>query len=34
MVEAEGELFTDGCCFRHPERELQAAYAVVRVDGT
>ena len=30
LAEAEEVLFTDGCCYRHPEEGLKAAWAVVR----
>ncbi|XP_023256299.1 uncharacterized protein LOC111650621 [Seriola lalandi dorsalis] len=36
LVNPEVEIYTDGCCFRHPDRGLQAGYAVVElgIDGT
>lgn len=29
-IDSDMDLFTDGCCFRHPQEGLKAAYAVVR----
>lgn len=30
LTEPEETLYTDGCCFRHPQEGLTAAFAVVR----
>ncbi|XP_049451181.1 uncharacterized protein LOC125900323 [Epinephelus fuscoguttatus] len=33
LLHAQETLFTDGCCFKHPQEGLKAAYAVVRRKG-
>lgn len=33
LKEPDEILFTDGCCFRHPQEGLKAAYAIVRKSG-